>query len=91
MDVYVREFGLKDHDEFYKNPSLVDAFKNYTSQVVKRYVNKPSLFGWELANDPRCNSTLPAGGCTPKDVTRWHADIADHIRTIDTNHLISSG
>ncbi|KAJ3531423.1 hypothetical protein NMY22_g8165 [Coprinellus aureogranulatus] len=91
MDAYVRGFGLKDHAEFYKNSALVDAFKNYTTQVVQRNVNKPNVFGWELANDPRCNSTLPAGECTPQDVTRWHATIAEHIRTIDTNHLISAG
>lgn len=53
MDLYVREFGLQYHDEFYTNPSILLSFMNFTTQVVSRYVNSPAVFSWELANDPR--------------------------------------
>ncbi len=46
MDVYVRQFGLKHHDEFYTNETLIDSFKNYTTQVVKRYVDSPAVLAW---------------------------------------------
>lgn len=47
MDVYVRQFGNgTNHDEFYLNPTIVAAFKNYTTQIVSRYVNSPAIFGW---------------------------------------------
>jgi mannan endo-1,4-beta-mannosidase len=55
MDAYVRQFGVdKKHDEFYSNQTIIDIFKNYTTNIVSRYVNSPAVFGWELANDPRC-------------------------------------
>jgi mannan endo-1,4-beta-mannosidase len=92
MDVYVREFGLKTHDEFYTNDTLIDAFKNYTTQIVTRYVNSPAVLAWDLANDARCNSSVAASpGCVSQNITSWHANITQHIQTIDTNHLIASG
>jgi mannan endo-1,4-beta-mannosidase len=92
MDVYVRQFGLKNHDEFFTNKTLNDIFKNYTTQIVKRYKDSPAVFSWELANDPRCNSTLNAtSGCESRNVTQWHADVAEHVRSVDPNHLVSSG
>ncbi|KAG2132512.1 glycoside hydrolase family 5 protein [Suillus bovinus] len=92
MDSYVRQFGLQTHDEFYTNSSVLTSFMNYTTQVVSRYVNSASVFSYELANDARCNSTLPASPtCTTETITAWHATVAAHIRSIDPNHLISSG
>ncbi|KAG1890996.1 glycoside hydrolase family 5 protein [Suillus subluteus] len=92
MDLYVQQFGLQTHDQFYTNPSILTSFMNYTTQVVSRYVNSPSVFSYELANDPRCNSTFPASSnCTTETITTWHATVAAHIRSIDPNHLISSG
>ncbi|PPQ71971.1 hypothetical protein CVT24_008188 [Panaeolus cyanescens] len=93
MDVYVREFGHATmHDEFYTNETIINIFNNYTTQVVKRYVNSPAIFGWELANDPRCNSTIPAfNNCNTQTVTRWHSTVAKHVKSVDPNHLVSSG
>ncbi|OAX44646.1 glycoside hydrolase family 5 protein, partial [Rhizopogon vinicolor AM-OR11-026] len=92
MDLYVRQFGLETHDQFYTNDSILTSFMNYTTQVVSRYVNSPSIFSYELANDARCNSTLPGSTtCTTETITTWHATVAAHIRSIDPNHLVSSG
>ena len=61
MDAYVREFGLnKQHDEFYTNFTIMDIFKNYTKEVITRFIDSPAIFAWELANDPRCSSSLAA-------------------------------
>lgn len=93
MDVYIREFNApRKHDQFYVNETLINAFKNYTTQIVSRYVNSPAIFAWEIANDPRCNSTLPAAStCTTTTVTNWHSTIAQHVKSVDPNHLVSSG
>lgn len=53
MDLYVRQFGLEAHDQFYTDQSILNSFMNFTTQVVSRYVNSPAVFSWELANDPR--------------------------------------
>ncbi|KAH7930767.1 glycoside hydrolase family 5 protein [Leucogyrophana mollusca] len=92
MDLYVRQFGLDTHDQFYTNETILNSFLNYTTQVVQRYVNRTSIFSWELANDARCNSTLAASpNCTTETITTWHATVAAHVKSIDPNHLVSSG
>lgn len=37
--------------EFYTNPTVVNAFKNYVSEIVTRYKDSPAVFAWELANE----------------------------------------
>ena len=40
----------------------------------------------------RCSSTLPSSpSCTPQTITKWHAEMAQTIKSYDPNHLISSG
>ena len=93
MDAYVQEFGVaKTHDEFYTNPTILSSFKNYTEAVISRFTNNTQVLAWELANDPRCNSTVSASSsCETTTVTQWHADLATHVRSVDPNHLITSG
>ncbi|KAJ7273706.1 glycoside hydrolase family 5 protein [Mycena haematopus] len=92
MDAYVRAFGADSHDVFYTNETIITAFENYTSQIVSRYVNSTAVLAWELANDPRCNSSIGATpSCNTTTITTWHSRIATFIASIDKNHLISSG
>jgi endo-1,4-beta-mannosidase len=93
MDLYVQEFGVaKTHDEFYTDMTIRREFYKYVQFVVSRYVNEPGIIAWELANDARCNSTLPSSDlCNTNTVTLWHAETAEFIRSIDPNHLITSG
>ncbi|KAF9482746.1 glycoside hydrolase family 5 protein [Pholiota conissans] len=94
MDMYVREFANNStmHDEFYTNPTILSHFMNYTATIVSRYANNTSVFSWEVANDPRCNSSLPASTvCNTNTVTHFHDVISQHIKTFDPNHLVSSG
>ncbi|KAI0265269.1 glycoside hydrolase superfamily, partial [Russula aff. rugulosa BPL654] len=92
MDVYVQEFGAKKtHDEFYTNKNIRKAFYKYVRFIVSRYANEPGIIAWELANDAECASTLPSSDqCNTNTLTRWHAETAKFIRSIDCNHLIAS-
>jgi mannan endo-1,4-beta-mannosidase len=77
---------------FFTNQSLIDAFTNYLNVVVARYANTSTLFSWEVANDPRCNSTLPsAPTCQSTDVTSWVSIISKTVKALDPNHLVASG
>jgi mannan endo-1,4-beta-mannosidase len=93
IDLYNRAFvSHPTHDEFYTNPQIISAFKNYISQVVPRYANDPTILGWELGNDIRCASTLPASPqCNTKTITTWVNDIAGHVKQLDSRHLITAG
>jgi len=47
MDAYVRNFGgPREHDQFYTNQTLIDAFINYTTQIVQRYRDHPTVLSW---------------------------------------------
>ncbi|KAI9466203.1 glycoside hydrolase [Lactarius psammicola] len=93
MDAYVREFTeTKTHDEFYTSQTIRKFFQQYLQAVVSRFANNPRLLAWELANDPRCKSSLDSSpSCTTQTITQWHADIAKFILSIDPNHLVTSG
>ncbi|KAJ7632612.1 glycoside hydrolase family 5 protein [Roridomyces roridus] len=92
MDAYVRAFGADTHDAFYTNETIIQAFENYTTQIVQRYVNSTSVLAWEIANDPRCNSSVAANAsCNTNTITNWHNRIANLVKSKDPNHLVSSG
>jgi mannan endo-1,4-beta-mannosidase len=93
MDLYNRNFESKPtHDDFYTNPTIINAFKNYIAHVVPRYVNNPTVLGWELANDPRCASTLPASSkCNTTTITQWVNNISGYIKSLDSTHLVTAG
>jgi mannan endo-1,4-beta-mannosidase len=58
MDAYVRAHNLTEHDQFFTNQTLINAFQSFLNVLIPRYVNNTELLAWELANDARCNSTL---------------------------------
>jgi mannan endo-1,4-beta-mannosidase len=49
MDLYVRQFdGPQEHDQFFTNQTLIDAFENYTQQIVTRYRDHPNVLAWYI-------------------------------------------
>ena len=69
-------------------PSVLGTPPNHFVVVV--ILTSPQ--GWELANDPRCSSGLPASeSCTPQTITQWTANLAAVVKKHDPNHLVSVG
>ncbi|OBZ68183.1 putative mannan endo-1,4-beta-mannosidase F [Grifola frondosa] len=94
MDVYVSQItGTTNHDYFYTNASVIAAFKSYIQTFVGRYVNEPTILGWELANEPRCTGSTgtSTGTCTTTTITNWASQISAFIKSIDPNHLVAIG
>ncbi|EKM61758.1 glycoside hydrolase family 5 protein [Phanerochaete carnosa HHB-10118-sp] len=94
MDVYTQQIlGSADHDLFYTNAQVIAAYKNYIKTFVGRYVNEPTILGWELANEPRCagSTGTTSGTCTTATVTNWISEISAYIKSIDPNHLVALG
>jgi mannan endo-1,4-beta-mannosidase len=64
---------------------------------VKRYANSPSIFAWELGNEPRCGAdatrNLPRSptGCNVKVVTKWIDDMSTFIKSLDPFHMVTAG
>lgn len=96
MDVYTVNLGGRYHDDFYTVPKIKSAFKKYIKAFITRYRNSPAIMAWELANEPRCGAdgvrNLPRSeNCTPEVITQWMKEMSDYIRSLDKNHLITTG
>nr|4QP0_A Chain A, Endo-beta-mannanase [Rhizomucor miehei] len=102
MDYYVKNFGGTYHDDFYTNTEMIDSFKEYISHVLNRensltgvkYKDDPTIFGWEIANEPRCvgSGDFPASSnCSTTVTTAWIKEISEYIKSIDSNHLVAVG
>ncbi|KAG1821892.1 glycoside hydrolase family 5 protein [Suillus subaureus] len=95
MDVYVDQIlgEGQPHDYFYSNPEVIAAFQNYVKVWVERYSEEPTIFGWELANEPRCTGSTNAtsGTCTTTTITDWVKTMSGYIKSLDSNHLVGLG
>ncbi|MEI9975380.1 MAG: cellulase family glycosylhydrolase [Ignavibacteriota bacterium] len=102
MDTYVTARGLKYHDQFYSDATVVKWYKSWIAHVLNHvntisevaYKDDPAIAIWELANEPRCqgSGTLPSSGsCNTQTLVTWIADVAGYIKSVDSNHLVAVG
>ncbi|MCJ1441346.1 MAG: Mannose-6-phosphate isomerase [Stictis urceolatum] len=73
------------HQAWFTNTAAQAQYKAYIKAVVSRYANNPTVFAWELANEPRCN------GCATSVLTTWASDISKYVKSLDPNHLVTLG
>ncbi|KAL8228530.1 hypothetical protein R6Q57_016116 [Mikania cordata] len=82
------------NDSFFYDPSIRMYFRNYVKTILTRkntitglqYRDDPTIFGWELINEPRC-ITDPSGD-TLQD---WIEEMSAFIKKIDNKHLLTVG
>ncbi|HEY8946691.1 MAG TPA: cellulase family glycosylhydrolase [Polyangiaceae bacterium] len=97
---YLEWFGKKKHHEFYTDPEIKQAYKNWVAHIVNRrntvngrlYRDDPTIFAWELANEPRCKGTgAGSPGWTLETIPRWVAEMSAYIKSLDPNHMVAVG
>jgi len=79
-------FRGKDKDAFCTDPQLIDDFKKTIHYVLNRtntitgviYKNDPTIMAWETGNEMTCSGD-------------WAVEIAEYIKSIDSNHLVIDG
>ena len=87
--------GLQKQD-FYTNETLKGWYKDYVSGLLNHtnpYTNRklkdePSVFAWELANEPRCNTDAQ---CKDDILYNWAKEMSEYVKSIDPNHMVSLG
>jgi len=85
---------MGNHDLFFTDGDCKDMYKGYINYFLNRantitgiaYKNDPSILMWELANEPRCASDQSGN-----TLQNWIDEMAAYIKSIDTNHLVSTG
>jgi mannan endo-1,4-beta-mannosidase len=94
MDQYLSWFGLTAHSDFYRDPRVRTAYKAYLEHLALRvnsitnraYREDPTIFAWELANEPRGSV-----GTSSSVVTRWASEMSSYLKSIDPNHMVAVG
>ncbi|KAL6141286.1 hypothetical protein ACLB2K_059576 [Fragaria x ananassa] len=82
------------NDSFFFDPSIRNYFKSYIKTILTRkntlngieYRDDPTIFGWELINEPRCSTD--ASGDTLQD---WIEEMSAFVKLIDKKHLLTVG
>ena len=83
---YVKQFPQSD--------SAKALFANHVNYIVSRtnrynqikYVDDPTITSWQIGNEPRAFSDE-----NKEPFARWMADVAAQIKSLDPNHMVSSG
>jgi len=83
---------------FYNDNQANAYFRKYVKHLIlrtntvnhRRYVEDPTIMSWQLANEPRPGAGKPARANFPVFL-KWIKETSDFIRSMDANHLISTG
>jgi mannan endo-1,4-beta-mannosidase len=83
--------------EFWQNERCMAMYKDYVSHVLNRvntysgvaYKDDPAILMWELLNEPRYGTWQAGGDGTI--LADWLGEAAAFIKSIDPNHLVSTG
>ncbi|XP_058087633.1 mannan endo-1,4-beta-mannosidase 7-like [Magnolia sinica] len=85
---------LTSDDDFFSNSVIKGYYKNHVKTVLTRfnsmtgvaYKDDPTIFAWELMNEPRCTSDLSG-----RTIQGWIMEMAAYVKSIDSNHLLEAG
>ncbi len=80
-------------------PGCFTQYKNYVSYVLNRvnhysgiaYKNEPTIFAWELMNEPRYQDATPNENSTGTTLRAWVDEMGAFIKSIDPNHMLGTG
>lgn len=89
-DEMVRWAGGGSHEAFFSDPRAKALYKGHVAAVLgrvnslsgRRYADDPTIFGWNLINEPRCyqcGATLAA----------WVREMAAYVKGLNPNHLLT--
>ena len=94
IDGYDRYIGFVS--QFVKNDSAKALAANHTRNIVSRtnrytgkpYSQSPAIMSWQIANEPRA---FAGDDATKKAFADWISSQAALIKSIDPNHMVSTG
>ncbi|HXR65699.1 MAG TPA: cellulose binding domain-containing protein [Ktedonobacteraceae bacterium] len=82
-----------------KCPGCFTDYEDYVSHVLNHvnhytgvaWKNDPTIFGWELMNEPRYQNATPNENTTGTTLRAWVDTMGAYIKGIDPNHMLDAG
>ncbi len=71
---------LKEPREFWTDPTMLRLYRNKLRYLVARYGWDTRVMSWEFWNEV---DIISPTAYIPDEVTRWHAEMSDYLRSID--------
>ncbi|KAI8106412.1 hypothetical protein M9435_000956 [Picochlorum sp. BPE23] len=83
---------------FFSDEGTHRLYKNHLDTILRRkntitgiqYKDDPTIFSLSLINEMRCEGS-PATSTCPEAVQAWISDVVEHVRSIDTQHMLTIG
>ncbi|HEY4025502.1 MAG TPA: cellulase family glycosylhydrolase [Candidatus Dormibacteraeota bacterium] len=83
---------------FFASPVTKSVYKQWVAHVLERvngitgvrYRDDPTIFAWDLMNEPEIDGAARDAAGAPL-AQSWLTEMAAHVRSIDSNHLVTSG
>lgn len=87
------------HDDFYTDAETRRMYESYVEHVLTRtntytgveYRDDPTVMLWELANEAKLAHTDEPEGETGRILGDWYREMAEFAKSVDPNHLVSTG
>ncbi|KAM3244159.1 hypothetical protein ACQJBY_055837 [Aegilops geniculata] len=86
--------NLGPDDDFFRDALTQQLYKNHVKRVVTRvnsftgvaYKDDPTIFAWELMNEPRVPTDLSG-----KTMQAWVTLMSSYVKSIDDKHMVEVG
>ena len=80
-------------------PGCFDQYQNYVRYALGRtnfftgvrWVDEPTIFAWELMNEPRYPDATPNENTTGTTLRAWVDEMGALIKGLDPNHMLGTG
>ena len=90
--------SVSGREDFYTNAKIKQWFKNYISTLLNhknyytgvKYKDDPTIFAWELANEPRCN-VQGLSDTTQSPLYKWVEEMSAYVKSEDKHHMVAVG
>ncbi|MGV8963558.1 MAG: glycoside hydrolase 5 family protein [Candidatus Saccharimonadaceae bacterium] len=89
MEFSARFYEIEEAQELYRKyiNTIVNRENIYTKETYK---NDPTIMAWQLANEPRPSKEGDVAE-NVKKFSKWVDETAGYIKSVDPNHLVSTG
>lgn len=101
---WTRDFNGAEPMDFYSDKKIIQQYKDHISVITNRkntvngiiYKNDPTIFSWNLMNEPRCDCQIQFGGpfcelSCAETINNWVGEMSAHLKSQDPNHMVVVG